>query len=175
MGEYLKKIQRPESGFTLIEIMVVIAIIGTLSMIALPNFIGSRNNSMLKSAARDILGDINKIKMNAIKDNKAWSINFISDGYQIQGPVNVVKTIKFNNNKSGVIYGKGSATIAIGANFGSPDFITYNGNTLTFNSRGTCNSGYIYLTNKQGTVFGIGTLASGITIFKQWMGSNWSN
>jgi general secretion pathway protein G len=41
-------------GFTLIEIMIVIAIIGTLSAIALPNYIRYRNEALIVSAITDI-------------------------------------------------------------------------------------------------------------------------
>ncbi len=179
MRYYFKRIQGAKSGFTLIELMIVIAIVGILSLIAIPNFIGSRGDSMLKSAARELLGDISRAKMGAIKENKNWSIKFISGGYQIQGqgPTNIIKTVQFSGNKAGVSYSTGSATKKIdNQTFGTPaTVITYNNNTLTFNPRGTCNAGYIYLANKKGTAFVIGTLSSGITIFKQWMGSNWSN
>ena len=41
-------------GFTLIEIMIVIAIIGTLSVIALPNYLRYKNNAMIAVAVTDI-------------------------------------------------------------------------------------------------------------------------
>ncbi len=49
------------NGFTLIEIMIVIAIIAILSVVAIPNFIAYRNKSfctMAESDAMHIEGDI---------------------------------------------------------------------------------------------------------------------
>ena len=41
-------------GFTLIELMIVIAIIGTLSAIAVPNYLRYKNNAMIAVAVTDI-------------------------------------------------------------------------------------------------------------------------
>ena len=51
----LKKltINHNEKGFTLIELMIVIAIIGILAAIAIPNFIAYRNKSFCSKAESD--------------------------------------------------------------------------------------------------------------------------
>lgn len=50
----IRKIRmRGEEGFTLIELMIVIAIIGILAAIAIPNFIAYRNKSFCSSAESD--------------------------------------------------------------------------------------------------------------------------
>lgn len=44
-----KFLNKRKKGFTLIELMVVIAIIGILSSIAVPNFLGQKDEAKLKA------------------------------------------------------------------------------------------------------------------------------
>lgn len=47
------RIQANEKGFTLIELMIVIAIIGILAAVAIPNFIAYRDKAFCSSAEAD--------------------------------------------------------------------------------------------------------------------------
>lgn len=49
-------LRKREEGFTLIELMIVIAIIGVLAAIAIPNFISYRNKSFCSRAESDANG-----------------------------------------------------------------------------------------------------------------------
>lgn len=49
----MKKTLKNQKGFTLIELMIVIAIIGILAAIAIPNFISYRNKSFCSGAETD--------------------------------------------------------------------------------------------------------------------------
>jgi len=49
----LQKLRGNNSGFTLIELMIVIAIIGILAAIAIPNFISYRNKAFCAKAETD--------------------------------------------------------------------------------------------------------------------------
>ena len=178
---------RKKSGFTVIELIIVIAVLGILTAVGVPNFLSWLPKYRLKSAARDLYSNMQLAKLSAIKNNADWAIvfNLATDQYQVcsdQGPDNswgggdniVIKTVVLNNYGSGVAYGHGNAGSAIGSTFG--DEITFANNIAVMNSRGTGNAGYVYLENSStATSYGIGARSSGVIILRRWNGANWGN
>ena len=70
------KTMRKDSGFTLIELMVVIAIIGVLCAIAIPNFLNWLPKHRVGSAARTVMSTLEFARINAIKTNADVTVNF---------------------------------------------------------------------------------------------------
>lgn len=70
-------------GFTLMELMITIAIIGVMSTIALPSVMSWRENTQLQRAARDVYSDFQKAKSDAVKRNTWCSLDFTAGGYSV--------------------------------------------------------------------------------------------
>jgi len=181
---------RKKAGFTILELMFVIVVIGIMAAIAAPNFLNYLPEMRLKSAARDLYSHLRLAKVGAIKSNSDWAIVFNADAgeYAVcsgKGADNswggldnaVVKRVVLSAYGSGVTFGRGKATKPIGGTFGN-DYITYSSpiNVAVMNSRSTGNSGYVYLTNSSNiSCYGVGTRSSGVVILERWTGSDWAD
>lgn len=67
---------RRNTGFTLMELMIVIAVIGILVGIAVPGIIGWLPNYRFRAAREDLFSNFQKAKLTAIKRNCNCTITF---------------------------------------------------------------------------------------------------
>jgi type IV fimbrial biogenesis protein FimT len=181
----MMRIMKKKSGFTVLELIIVIVILGILTAIGVPNYLSWLPKYRLKSAARDLYSNMQLAKLGAIKSNSDWAIVFegASGQYEVcsgrgsdnswgGGDDDVVKTVVLSGYNSGVTYGHGNAGSPIGSTFG--DEITFTSNVAVFNSRGTGDAGYVYLENSSDTTsYVVGKWTSGVIVLQRWDGSNW--
>ena len=187
------RIRGKESGFSLIELLVVIVIFAILAAIAIPAFSNWLPSYRLRQAARDVYSNLQRAKVNAIKSNTEWRVYFDDAAtpgryFLLSGPgangnwdtppaLGGDDDVEMTFNLSvyqDVDFGNGSAAAGIdGWVFGSP--ISYANPVTGFTSRGTVNlTGYVYLSNARGSVFGVGTPSpAGVIVLKRFNGAAW--
>jgi type IV fimbrial biogenesis protein FimT len=74
---------RNKSGFTLVELLMVIALITVVAAIAVPNIISWLPDYRLKAAANDLFSNFQKAKLTAVKRNTNCVVIVNSTGYTV--------------------------------------------------------------------------------------------
>lgn len=90
-------------GFTLIELMIVVAIIGVMMTIASLNWQKYTANATLQSAARDLVSDMNAMKQGAIsKFGTTYTITFNKGSNTYTKTGTTVETISLDSLGHGI-------------------------------------------------------------------------
>ena len=151
---------RKKAGFTLTELVIVIAVLGLLTAVGVPSFLSWLPKYRLKSAARDLYSNLQLAKMAAIKYNKKCRVNYSVNPDQYTVSL-LNKTVMLKDYGSGV-------------KFDGPNNKKFAVDTISFNSRGTSNSGYAYLSNSGNTdYYRVGPLTSGVIKLQRWSKGSW--
>jgi prepilin-type N-terminal cleavage/methylation domain-containing protein len=70
-------------GFSLIEIIVVIAIICIVASLAMPPFFRWRTDAQLRGTASNLRGDLELAKIRAVRENSFVAVSFSATNYTI--------------------------------------------------------------------------------------------
>jgi prepilin-type N-terminal cleavage/methylation domain-containing protein len=137
-GNKLKKPQRNQSGFSLLELIIVLIILTIIGAIAYGTFQRMAINANLETAARDIVSEFNLMRQRAMAESVDLTITFNpgANSYTVPQPGGgtLVKTL---------------------ASYGADTVLnntTLAGDTITFQRRGTTVQwGRVFLQNGRGS------------------------
>ncbi|MDF5722249.1 MAG: type II secretion system protein [Rhizonema sp. PD37] len=79
-----------EAGFTLLELLVVVIMVGILSAIAIPGWLGFINRQRLSTAQKQTLVLIRNAQANAQREKTSWQVCFSDDNTQVLSSVQPV-------------------------------------------------------------------------------------
>lgn len=75
---------RSQAGYSLTEMLVVVAMIGVLSLVAVPSFITMRNSNKVKTSVGNFVNDVRYIRALAISTGRQTKLGF-SPGAGVRG------------------------------------------------------------------------------------------
>lgn len=136
-----------QSGFSLIELLIGIVIIGILMAIAVPSFQTSARNAQIRNAAESIANGMQRARSEAVARNMDVAFTLAADSswtVSVVTPSSEIETRSSNEGSKGVT----RTVIPAGATT-----VTFNnfGNAKTTNSDGTARLAQVDLTTSGGT------------------------
>ena len=144
-------------GFTMKEMMIVVVVIGLISALAVPSFLGYMPKLRVKSAARDIVSSMRLARSKAVSERRPYGVVFDLNS-------NSIISFADTDNPSGMSYSSSDSTTradTLGADIKFSS-CTYNNNCVIFSSTGSAStSGDLQLVTKDGSILmSINLLAS---------------
>jgi len=120
-----------QRGFTLIEVIVVMAIMGVVSAIGIPAFSDWREKQAVRSATQALIAHLKQARIKAVADNRSVSISFTQTSYTFDADTTGNGSCGLCKNEA-VSFSQFANNLTISS-----------AATRTFSSRGTANSGNI--------------------------------
>jgi type II secretion system protein H len=149
--------RKHESGFTLIELMTVVAVIGIIAAMAVPSFLTYMPKLRVKSAARDIVSQLRLARSKAVAERRPFGVAFNLTN-------NSMVTFSDTNDPASQSYTVSDSVVHADTLNSQVDLnsCTYANNCVVFNSTGAASSsGDLQIVTGDGSiVMSINILAS---------------
>lgn len=140
----------PAKGFTMIELMVAIAIIGIIMAVAIPNFVAIQQRQRIRAAAVEIAQDFRQIRERALAMSQEFRVTSPNPHeYQITHPSGRVSVYKLGHTSGGnLTFGTTNAAGAPPEDLdGAAGAFDFPLGILFFESRGGATRGVAYITD----------------------------
>jgi general secretion pathway protein H len=125
-------------GVTLIELIVVVAIIAIGAVLTTPNISGWLPNYRLRNATRDVASSMRLAQLKAVSNNTQYQVVF--------NPGNSTYVLQYRDTGGNWVDEGSTLTLPTGVNF----VTTLLGDTATFSPNSTATNGNITLNNTKG-------------------------
>lgn len=173
-------IQRAK-GFTFVELMIVIAVIGIMAVITAPNLVRGLPTYRIKAAVRDCTSQLRNARSLAIKDKRDVTVSFDSGKgvYVIDGRKFPFTGSLSDKYGSGVGFGRGTAITGVNGENIPSDGISLNNSRLTFTPRGMADfgvgttNGAVYFSNNRGDAYAVTMNVAGAVALLRWRDTEW--
>jgi prepilin-type N-terminal cleavage/methylation domain-containing protein len=175
------------AGFTLVEFLVVTALVVAISTIVMPLFSSYYEGCCLKAAVAEITGMIREAKQRALIDEKYYAVGFdpvtcsVSllaakgrDGKWNSADDQVMRSFRLTDKGGGLKFGYGGYGPLPGL-AKDPDGVTFqSNNTLVCNADLTGSAGTVYIISRRGAAMALTMNSSDFsyTLYR-WSGKKW--
>jgi prepilin-type N-terminal cleavage/methylation domain-containing protein len=130
--------KKNQKGVTLLELVVVFAIIAITAVLVIPNLGSWLTNYRLRSAARDVTSTLRTAQMRSVSNNLFYRVEFTGSSYTLTRSTSELRADPWDNE--GV-----AQTLPSGISIKSNSFA---GNKALFRPNSSSNGGTVVLQNK---------------------------
>jgi prepilin-type N-terminal cleavage/methylation domain-containing protein len=178
---------RGENGFSLLELVIALGVVGIMSVIAIPAFSSYYGDCCMKAAAWEIVGMVKEAKQRSLTDDSYYAVGFDPDrgvvsliadrgpdGDWNTGDDRVVRLSRLTDKGGGVRFGYGACGPIPGYAATSDGITFQQNNTIVCNPELTGNAGTVYLCTSSGTAVAVTVNSRDFScVQRRWNGSRW--
>ncbi len=146
-----------QKGFTLMEILIVIALISIISVFGIPGILSWMPDYRLRGAAGDLVSNFQKAKLTAVKQREVCAIEFKDGGYVVyidedgdqshDAGEELFPPVNFAQDFAGQV---SLDSAGFDANGGGNPWVAFRPNSLPLDINGGLGSGTVTLSNTKG-------------------------
>lgn len=152
--------RKQSSAFTLIELMVVIAIIGIILVLAIPNFGGMQQQARIRAGAQQVAQDFRQIRERALSKGLVYTVAFdvVGKRQYTVSYTNIHDSLRSETYRLGSVTGgnlvfgtTGAMSVYPPEGSGNPpaDGVDFENDICEFDNRGGADRGVVYITDNR--------------------------